>query len=190
MRTLSAVLLTVCVAACSSRQSSTTLIPVQSPEVVSVQTGDGTTKDVRIVREDFIAQTDISAPRAAVWAAVPAVYQELGLPAPKQDHTRLIAQVENFTVSRLLGNERLSKYLSCGAGISGDYADTRRIRLTVRTSLEAAGEGHTTVFSRVEAIATSTEGASAQPINCFSRGPLEAAIANKLRARVAGSGTP
>jgi hypothetical protein len=185
MRTPTIVSALLFVTACASRQG-TVVLPDQTQETVTVTTSAGASSDVRITREDFTSRTEIDAPRHAVWTALPAVFQEIGLPKPDVDAARYIAAVDHVA-SRTLAGMPMSKHLSCGAGISGAHADTRRIRLTVRTAVISVSEQKTAVQIRVDATATSTDGASAAPIRCTSRGALEALIATKLRDRAGGT---
>jgi hypothetical protein len=188
MRTLSCLLLAavaVGVAGCSATQQETTIVPLPREDVVRVPTGDATA-DVRLQREDFIARADLDAPRAAVWEALPAVFTEIGLPQPVMDRTRWIAIVDQYTLTRTLGKQPLSRFLSCGHGMSGEHADTRRIRLTVRTTLQSSTPDRTVVLTRVEAVAHAIDGTSTAPTECTSRGPIENMIASGLRSRVAG----
>ena len=91
----------------------------------------------------------------------------------------------DLTVARRVEEHcaRMSSLLECGRGMTGAYADTHRIRLTVRTWLEAAGSS-TDVKTRVVAEASSVEG-TAGTIACSSRGQLEARIAAALREAAA-----
>jgi hypothetical protein len=177
------------VVGCASSQTDTT-VPVPREDVVRVTTGDGSAADVRLQREDFIVRSEVNAARAAVWEAIPAVFAEIGLPAPVMDRASWIAAVEDHTIMRFLGKEALSRLISCGSGMSGEYANTRRIRLTVRTLLENPSPDRTIVSTRVEARAYAMDGTSTAPAECASRGPLEAMIRDGLRRRVStGPGT-
>ena len=163
-----------------------TILPLPREDVVRVPTGDATA-DVRIQRQDFISRAELNAPRAMVWEVLPAVFTEIGLPQPIMDRTQWLALVDNHALIRRLGKEALSRLLLCGSGMSGENADTRRVRLTVRTLLESTTAERTVVLTRVEALAHALDGTSTAPAECTSRGTLEAMIANGLRSRVAGA---
>lgn len=150
-----------------------------TPERVTVGRDGYQVADVTITRDDFVPDTRLPISRAALWAALPAVYDELGLPAPSVDESTWTVLVHEHAVMRTLGSQRMSSLLECGRGMTGAYADTHRIRLTVRTWLEAAG-GSTDVRTRVVADASSVEGTAGR-IACSSRGQLEAGIAAALQ---------
>jgi len=172
---------------CTSTKQESTIVPVPREDVVRVQTGDATA-DVRLQREDFISKAELPAARAAVWEAIPEVYAEVGLPQPLMDRGKWTAAVQNHVVMRLLNKQQVSRFLSCGSGMSGEHADTRRIRLTVRTMLETPSPERTAALTRVEATAYALDGTSTAPAECSSRGLLEQMIREGLRRRLERGG--
>lgn len=154
-------------------------------DVVRVSAHDGRSVVVPLIHEDFVTGGVVKAPREQLWPLLPLVYEELGLPAPARDQSIWTVAVQNHTLTRRLGSERLSELINCGSGLTGANADTHRIRLSVRTWLEPAAEG-TEVRTRVEAHASSVEGL-ANSFHCSSRGELEMRIAAALQVRSAGS---
>ena len=154
-----------------------------TPERVMIGRDGYQVADVTITREDYVPDTRLPTSRAALWALLPSVYDEVGLPAPSVDEATWTVLVQNHGVMRTLGGQRMSSLLECGRGMTGAYADTHRIRLTVRTWLEAAGSS-TDVKTRVVAEASSVEG-TAGTIACSSRGQLEARIAAALKEAAA-----
>ena len=181
MRFMAGCLILVSVTACATSGPGARQ---ESDERVIVS-GDatGTVADVRITREDYVPSAVLDAPRAKVWELLPAVYQELGLPEPGADRSTWTVAVVDHRTSRRIGNMRMSTLISCGSDLTGQNADTHRIRMTVRTWLEAEGEG-TIARTRVEATASSTEG-RASVISCTSRGELENRIAVTLGVHLA-----
>lgn len=177
-------LLTAILAACAP-VGSQTVVPVRTEETVAVSMPDGTA-EVRITRDRFIARAELTGAREDLFRVLPGVFAEIGLPAPALDRTRWLATIQNQTVSGPLARQRLSHYLDCGRGIAGENADSRRVRLTVVTTLERIDAERTAVLTRVDATAHSMDGASAAPMPCSSRGPLETLIARGLQLRVAG----
>lgn len=154
-------------------------------EVVRVGGHDGRSTVVPLIHDDFVTGGIVEAPREELWPLLPAVYEELGLPAPVADRSTWTVAVQNHALTRRLGSERLSTLIECGSGLTGAHADTHRIRLSVRTWLEPA-PGGTGVRTRVEALASSLEGL-ANTFHCSSRGELEMQIAVALQARATES---
>lgn len=153
-------------------------------DLIMVGSEDGRTITLPVRTETVAQRTTIDAPRDDIWALLPAVYEEVGLPAPAADRSTWTVAVQNHSIMRRVGSERMSRLIDCGRNMDGDNADTHRIRLSVRTWLEPGTNG-TGVNSRVEATAQSVEG-RAGSMTCTSRGELELLIANALNARLSG----
>lgn len=154
-------------------------------ERVVVSSGTGAQMmDVTIQRDDNMQSMVVDASRAAVWRVLPAVYEAVGLPEPAGDESIWTVAVQNHTAMRRLGGVGMSRIVECGRGMTGEHADTHRIRLSVRTWLTPVGES-TRVSTRVEAVAASVEGRGGT-LSCSSRGDLERRILTELRSRVEG----
>lgn len=137
--------------------------------------------DLRITRDDVASGLTIPAPRAALWALIPAAYEAAGLPEPALDRGAWTARLQNHTATRRLGGDAMAYFLQCGNGPTGPHANSRRIRMTVQTALESLASGETRAHTRVDAIAISIEGAGAAPLQCASTGMLERRINRALR---------
>ena len=175
MRMLVVCILALAHAACASSPNAGR----SREDIVSVASHDGRTIIVPIQHDDYTGGGTVDAPRETLWPLLPVVYEELGLPAPAADRSIWTVAVQNHMISRRLGDVRMSELIDCGRGLTGAHADSYRIRLSVRTWLEAVGTG-TKVVTRVEPTATSVEG-RAGSFACSSRGELEVRIANALR---------
>lgn len=149
--------------------------------VVTTQTG---TAEAVLRRDTHVAVASLPVTRAEAWEPLLDAWAEVGLPEPVTDRRGFTVSVSNHPVQRRLARTPLSQYLSCGTSISGPNADSHRIRLTVNALLEAAGEERSVLHVRVEAVAHSTEGASATPIQCATLGKLEAAIVSSVQQRL------
>lgn len=180
----SSIFLMAALAACAPAGTHT-VIPVRAEETVSVSMPDGTA-DVRITRENFIARAELTGTRENLFRVIPDVFEEIGLPAPAMDRTRWTATIQNQIVNGPLSRQRMSHYLDCGRSMAGENADTRRVRLTVVTALERVDAERTVLLTRIDATAHSVGGASAAPMPCSSRGPLETLIARGVQLRAAG----
>jgi hypothetical protein len=143
----------------------------------------GVVADFNIQRPDYVGAFVVKDARDRLWSQLPAVYTELGLPAPVMDESIWTVEVRNHTATRRIGDIRMSQILDCGSDMTGQLADTHRIRLSVRTWLEPAGGENTEVRTRVDALASSMERSAT--FSCSSRGELEARIAQALEERTA-----
>lgn len=184
MRAAPLAVLVLVVTACAAPEAESPLQPTPSGTVSVTPEGRvGTT----IRREDAVGVTAIPGTREAAWPHLKAAWTDVGLPEPVADDRLHTLTLANRVVTRRLGRTNLSSYLSCGRSMNGWNADTHRIHLTVRSLLETR-EGTTRLHTRVDAVAQSTEGASATRLECTSTGALEGLIAKRLQERIADGG--
>lgn len=144
---------------------------------------EGVMDEMILTSTDPSTRVTIPASREEVWQLLPGAYAAAGLPEPTLDAAQWVGAVQQHTVRRTLGRQRLATFLECGRTMTGDRADTDRIRLSVWTWVEGEGTS-STVRSRVEATATAVDGTSGS-FTCTSRGELEARIAAALREAAA-----
>lgn len=130
-------------------------------------------------------ESSLSAPVARIWAALPAVYADLGLevnfrePSPKRTGT-CYQQVHGR-----LGREALSTYLDCGDSRSVPNADRFDVALTVLTTVVAVSDQTAKVYTFV--LGAGNDGASSTGrVWCYSKGALEDLIRKRLEERLAG----
>jgi hypothetical protein len=168
---------------CSAQGYSPLRPPDDGRQTVVVTTQAGTAEAV-LRRDTHVAVASLSATRSEAWEPLLEAWAEVGLPEPAADRPSFTVSISNHTVQRRLARTPLSQYLSCGTSISGPNADSHRIRLTVNALLEPAGEERSVLHVRVEAVAHSTEGASASPLQCATLGKLEAAIVSSVQRRL------
>lgn len=117
-----------------------------------------------------------------------AVYEELGIPLATIQSQAYLLGNPRFRVRQRIGELRLSRIVDCGRSIIGASADTRPVTLSVLTQLKTAGADSVAVETTLYGIMQVSEGVESNPLNCSSRGGLEAEIVQKLSKRLAGVG--
>lgn len=141
----------------------------------------------RVIALDTLvyARATVDAPQAQALQAVQAVYTALKLPKVATD--TLLGAVGNtqFSASTLLAGERISTYLRCGSGPSGENADYFRVTMAIATFVEPDGAGKSRVGTGFAASARDMGGAAKPAQPCASTGLLEARIATMVRERLA-----
>lgn len=148
-------------------------------QTVRIETSTGTS-EARIEPTRPVAQSaTVALPPARVWAALPAAYTALGLPAGRGDEAAGRWVAGPAQVTRALGGTRLSRYLDCGATVSTPNADAYAVTLTVDTRLAPAAGGATQVETRVQAHARPLETAGDR-VPCTSTGGLERRLGEEL----------
>ncbi len=149
-------------------------------ETVRIETETGAS-EMRIESTRPLAQqATVAGPPARVWAALPAAYTALGLPAGRGDRAAGRWVAGPAQVTRALRGTRLSRYLDCGATVSTPNADAYAVTLSVDTRLAPATGGATQVETLVQAHARPLETAGDR-VPCTSTGGLERRLAEELR---------
>lgn len=173
---------TVLVLACAS-SSTESPIPPPTRSVVRV-TGFQTAEFL-----DEKDQTSVTLPESAaeVWAALPGVYEELGIPVTQRDPSRMVV-ANPAHKARTIGGRRMGRYLDCGTSLRGALANIYDVTVAVGTHVRSAPEGGATVTTILEAWAEprTTRG---NPVHCRSKNTLEQRIMERLAASL-GAGIP
>lgn len=174
-----ALLLTGCA---SAQQPGLPEAPTTTRKVTEIQMAEGARVAVTQMIESNLRTTNIAGTPDAAWAVLPGVFEELGVPVTMVDaRSRLLGTTENRI--RRFGTTRLSRYLDCGSGMAGQYADLYDVYVSVVTQLHPGEGDGTQVRTQVEASAKDgAHGNSA--LRCTSKGTLEAAIVKSLQARM------
>lgn len=146
-------------------------------------------QQIPVQRNRRIAQTvdtlgvegEVPAPAQSVWAALPAVYADLGLevnfrePGPRRTGT-CYQQLHGR-----LGKELLSAFVDCSDSRSVPNADRFEVSLTVLTTVVQAGD-KTRIHTFVLGVGNDPTTSNAR-IWCYSKGVLEARIQAALVAK-------
>ena len=177
MRALASLLL-VLAAGCStsgvdSAQTSRTRPPSMS--------ASGTSVDVYIPVNRVMVTDVIRATPDAAWAALELAYGYLGIEVRESSPASRVLGNSRLVVSRRLGDAPLSRYLECGTGLKGPFADSYRIEMLIRSAIVSAEESGVQVVTYVEAMARNPEGTSNTAVACSSTQRLEREIAERVR---------
>jgi hypothetical protein len=113
------------------------------------------------------------------WAAVPAVYGEIGIEPTLVDSKQHVFGNAGANYRRKLGAQRMSHYFDCGSTAGISNADDYDLLIRVITQIIPSGDGLSAVRTQVEATghATATSG---QVVRCSSTGALEERIAHMV----------
>lgn len=170
-------------AACSSSGSAP--VPGAAAAVPTI-TSTGTDLDVNFNPSRGVVIDVIHATPEAVWAVLPKAYADVGIPVREvSDASRTLGN-PRFLVSRRLGDTPLSRYLECGSGITGPFADRYRIEMLIRTAVVPDPQGGVHVETYVDAKGRNPEGSSNTQVACASTQHLEREIAQRVRALAGG----
>lgn len=136
--------------------------------------------DIKIGEDGGVART-VKATPDQVWAALPGVYEAVGITGGAADPAARVFGNRRVTARRSLGDRPLSRYLNCGRTSSGHpAADVYRVQLSVTTSVRPAADGGSQVQTEVTGSGQDIAGTSTDPVRCASTGALEERIARLL----------
>ena len=127
----------------------------------------------------------IPAGHEATRAATIAVLEAVSIPVTTNDPAGLIGN-GGFTRLRRLGNERLSRYLDCGVGLSGPQADSWRVTMAVMVWIESTGPAESRLRLAFVAGAQDLDPGARRSAGCGSTGALEVLLLERIRQQVAG----
>ena len=125
----------------------------------------------------------LSVPATRVWAMLPSVYEELGIPLTVVDSTNLYLGAVRVTTRRPVGGLRLSMIIECGTGNYGPNAERYTVQLTVLSGVHAIDAGHTTLETRV--LGNAAPNGTSGSVKCGTNGALEEKVASILRDKLA-----
>jgi hypothetical protein len=151
--------------------------PLTRPASVTVSS---TGVEVNTAAErEVVTEVILSSPEAA-WDALQLVYKEFGIEIREMNEDLMILGNPRLVRSRRLGRTRLSTYLDCGAGPTGDHANSHRVEIQIRSSILQVPSG-VRVNTHLAAIARNMDGTSNTRIRCSSKFKLEQEIAGRVK---------
>lgn len=176
MRRLAPLSLLALLAACGPAVYSPGAGPAEpNPRIVETSTG----LEVHVRNDEAAVTGTVDAPLERVWAVLPEVYRDLGIPAGVLDADSHAFGNQRVSVTRV-GGERVGAFVRCGnEGAGPSAANGYRTRLSVVTALQRDG-GKTTVATRVGGTGSPVEGTSTEAVACVSNGRLEERIARMI----------
>lgn len=139
----------------------------------------------QVIALDTLAiRTELAAPAAEVFAVTAAVLElELKIDLKTRDSTAGLVGNLELVKMRTLGRSPLSRYVSCGSGMTGLNADNYRIFLAVLAFVDPLPGNKTRLGVAVTAGAQDVQGNAKQPVACGSTGALEGHVRRTVAAR-------
>lgn len=143
--------------------------------------GSGT-MDVTTTRDRSPVVATVALSADALWAALPAAYQAVGIEVGTIDHENRMIGNRRLRVSRRLGGQPLSRYLRCGdTPFGAPQADQYPVELSVLTRVVPDGD-RSRMETSVQASAVNAANGGARTA-CTSTGAIERALADKFTVR-------
>lgn len=125
---------------------------------------------------------NVSAPRSVTFDAVVRVIKNhVKLRIEQTDTITKVVYNKRLIASNKLAGHPMSRWLRCGTGLTGQYADSWRITLAYAVFVDTVAAGGSRVGVALFATARDTDGVSTAAAACGSTGALEREIVNKVR---------
>lgn len=172
-------------AACAASGSGPLRAPAGHPPSIEPS---GTSLEVNLSPTRAVVSEAVAATPDAAWAALPEAWADVGLEVKEVSEATRVLGNPRVVVSRRLGEVPLSRYLECGSGLTGPFADRYRIEMLIRSAVVPGERGGARVDTYLEAQARNPEGSSNTGVQCASTGSLERAIAARVRLHTGGGG--
>ena len=142
-------------------------------------------ENTRLENRSAVLTDTIPASLATTLRAVGGTYETLEIPVTRVVDAENRLETRNARVSRL-GGERLSRFLDCGQGISGQRADSYRVSITLLTSVHTTEDGRSRLVADFDATARPRDHSGSE-VYCSSRGTLERLLVDQVRTRAVTS---
>lgn len=124
---------------------------------------------------------DMPALPAAVWAQLPAVYAELGIPLSVLVQKDMLLGNQGFNIRKAIGGVAMRNYLQCGDASGTPNADIYQISMNIATQVQRQPDSTSRVATVLDATA-SPMSVGTETVQCATTGQLEERI-NEMLAR-------
>jgi len=153
--------------------------------------GDGTVFSFDLTTDRTAIRRTIAVEPAAAWAALPAVYEALGLKGAGviDAKHRIYGIPDRVMAPPSLVGQPLARFFKCGSTTAASSADTYEVRFLALTQIDSTATDGTAVLTRVDAVARS-RGVSGLAVNCSTTGRLEQLLTDSLQARIGRTEAP
>lgn len=180
MRSVQSLLtLSVLLAACAPNSE----IPSAATDrsIVTVQTTPGASgQQFELTSEANIRSVALNGDVEEAWAALPTVFEALGLPITEVDgNARILASVQRM---RRIGGKSPGSFFRC-PGPYGNLASSGDVYVSLRAQIIPDGSASGSVL-RMHTDATARSRTSASQVQCSSNGSLQKLIGETLAARL------
>ena len=139
---------------------------------------------LRMAALDQTSDAKISFPIGKVWHALPAAYEQLGIPITQADEATHTIANGGLKIRRELGKTSLSRYIDCGTTQIGENADSYDVYLTITSHVdEEATSGFSVLRTTFEAMARPIA-FSRDYSRCSSKGELEKRLAEAVKSQL------
>ena len=175
---LCAAVLVLCACASGAKSSDSSPLLQTGTQFTRLETSSGIIQ-IDWQHERTYDETPLLVDVDKAWAAVPAVYSELGIQPGVIDSKQHVYGNPGAKYRRELGHKRMSAYFDCGAEAGIANADSYDMLVRVLTQVVPTDGGLSKIRTQAEATAHANA-VSGSPVRCSSTGALEERIAKMV----------
>lgn len=155
--------------------------PSYQQEHVSVDSPEGR-YDILLTREAYLSSDTLTIAPKRAWPALVQTYAAFGVPLQGADPVSRMIATNWVRAHSTFAGERLSRWLDCGASITGDIATMYEITLRFGTVIDTSVAGRSIIRTALSATAVAP-GSGTTPVNCNTRGAFEKRIASLVLSK-------
>ncbi len=135
---------------------------------------------VQFYRDQGLTRGVIAGGVDSVWKVLGPIFKDLGLKLTVQDQSSGQLGNPRFRAVRRLGKAPVSRYFSCGQGLTGANADTWHVYIGFGMAVAPSGAGKTQFELQMQAEAIDIPDGRNERVPCSTTGLLEYALVNRL----------
>lgn len=181
--TAALMLSTACASAKSGAEAGAVPDVTMTPVTQRVVMAGGNTVNFNLTNVNSGNSSLVLAPLDSAWAALKAVYNELGIPVTTLvDASHLIAN-ERFKTRRRIGKLPMQNILDCSSQQGIPNAETYDVMMSISSYLVKNPTAGFNLVTRIDATGKSPNFSREATVNCLSQGALEKLIGEMVRKK-------
>jgi hypothetical protein len=158
--------------------------PAGRPATERVVTSSGSTMAINTMNIDTDVRLISTGTPAQVFAVLPQVYTELGIPITVNDGASKSVGNSGWRTRRSIGKVPMHRYLDCGSSGTLQNAETYSIHMSVITSVRPNQGGGSIVSTAITAVGRNPVTSSSADVRCATKGDLEIRIRDMVQKRI------
>lgn len=173
-------------AACSSGSpgAAPTPNPAGRASTERVVTGTGQQLQINTMNIDTDVKLISTGTPAQVFAVLPQVYTELGIPISINNAQTKSVGNTGWRTRRSVGKVPMQRYLDCGSSGTIQNAETYQIHMSIVTTVVPNEGGGSIVSTSITATGKNPITSSSAEVRCASKGDLEIRIRDMVQKRI------
>lgn len=158
--------------------------PAGRPATERIVTTSGASMNINTMNIDTDVRLVSTGTPAQVFAVLPQVYEDLGIPISVNDGASKSVGNSGWRTRRSIGKVPMYRYLDCGSSGTIENAETYNINMSVITTVRPNPSGGSIVSTAITAVGRNPVTSSSQDVRCASKGDLEIRIRDMVQKRI------